>query len=97
MKVDHNLVMHIAKLARIRVDVDELDMYSTQLESILNFIDQLNEFQSEAVEAPAIEEISALVTGSDDVVEVSDIREKAIEQAPKKTGTSFVVPKVVEG
>ena len=42
-------VKHVAKLSRLALTKEELEMYSDQLSSILNFVDKLNEIDTESV------------------------------------------------
>ena len=46
-------VKHVAKLSRLELTNEELEMYSEQLSSILDFVDKLNEVDTENVEATA--------------------------------------------
>ena len=42
-------VKHVAKLSRLGLTKEELEMYSDQLSSILDFVDKLNEINTENV------------------------------------------------
>ena len=42
-KLTKEEVMHVAKLARIEIDDDELAMYQVKLKQILNEIEKINE------------------------------------------------------
>ncbi|MFA7681702.1 MAG: Asp-tRNA(Asn)/Glu-tRNA(Gln) amidotransferase subunit GatC [Candidatus Peribacteraceae bacterium] len=46
-------VRHIAKLARLHLSEEEVERFSRELSSILNYIDQLQEVDTSAVEATA--------------------------------------------
>ena len=48
MNVDHDLVLHIAKLARIELTETETETFSSQLGAILEYIEKLNEVREDA-------------------------------------------------
>ena len=43
MAVDRDEVLHIARLARLRLTDDEVETFGAQLSDILDYVDQLNE------------------------------------------------------
>src|SRR4030042_2700377 len=90
---------HIAKLARMELTEKEKEKFSTELSSILDYIDKLNQ-----VETKAIEPISQ-ITGLENIVREdaprkedtrSNIRDKFIKAAPAKKDNYFKVPKILE-
>ncbi len=61
-------VRHIAKLARLNISDDEVDKFATELTSILQYIDMLQEVDTKNVEA------STQVTGLTNGNRVDEIR-----------------------
>ena len=95
MSVDKSTVSRVARLARIHIDEDRLEPMAAELSSIMSWIEQLNEVNTDNVEP------LASVTGHalplrDDVVTDGEISEKVTQNAPESTSGFFVVPKVVE-
>ena len=50
-KLTPDQVRHIAKLARLRLTDDEVEKFTTELSSILGYIEQLSEVDTKGVEA----------------------------------------------
>ena len=50
MKIDKNTILKIAKLSRIKIEDSELDELSSQLSSIVDWVEQLNEVNTENIE-----------------------------------------------
>ena len=95
MSVDKSTVSRVARLARIHIDEDRLEPMAAELSSIMSWIEQLNEVNTDNVEP------LASVTGHalplrDDVVTDGEISDKVTQNAPESTSGFFVVPKVVE-
>jgi aspartyl-tRNA(Asn)/glutamyl-tRNA(Gln) amidotransferase subunit C len=94
MSLDPATVRRIAKLARIRVEDDQVVPLQAQLNTILGWIEQLNE-----VNVDGIEPLTGLQMASrlrDDVVTDGGIAEAVLANAPDREGAFFTVPKVVE-
>lgn len=60
-------VRHVAKLARLALSDEEVLKFSTQLTSVLQYIDVLNEVDTEGVEP------TAQVTGLSNVLRADDV------------------------
>ena len=95
MSVDKSTVAKIARLARINVPDDRLQPLAEELNSILSWIDDLNEVETNHVEP------LASVTGHalplrDDVVTDGDCVDRVFANVPEAASGFFVVPKVVE-
>src|ERR1700730_14980252 len=111
MKVTEKDVAYVADLANLELTTDERTRMLHDLNSILDYIDRLNELDTDKV-APMIQ--VAERSGVDDSRQVSDrfayairddirygLRESlphdvAIKNAPETDGTFFEVPKVIE-
>ena len=53
MKLTKEQVEHVAKLARLRLSAAEVEKFQTQLSGILDYVEQLNEVNTESVEPTA--------------------------------------------
>ena len=95
MSVDKDTVRRIARLARIRVQEEELQPLAQELSSILEWIGQLNEVDTEGVEPMTSVEDMPMKKRPDEVTDGNCV-EDILANAPKREGNFFVVPKVVE-
>jgi aspartyl-tRNA(Asn)/glutamyl-tRNA(Gln) amidotransferase subunit C len=95
MSVDINTVKRVARLARIAVSDAEADKLTGDLNTILGFVEQLNEVDVSGVEPmTAVVAIKAKMRG--DVVTDGEQAGKVLANAPGGNERFFVVPKVVE-
>lgn len=84
----------VAVLARLKLTAAERDRMAAQLGDILEYVDMLNEVDTEDVEpmAHAVELMNVL---RDDVERESLPREAALANAPKTDGECFLVPPIL--
>jgi len=95
MSVDRETVRRIARLARIRVEEEELEPLAGELSAILKWIEQLAEVDTEGVAPMTSVEAMEMKKREDEVTDgfcVEDI----LANAPAREGDFFAVPKVVE-
>jgi aspartyl-tRNA(Asn)/glutamyl-tRNA(Gln) amidotransferase subunit C len=95
MSLDLATVRRIATLARIHVEDAELGALQADLNSILGWIEQLNEVNVDGVE-PLTGAAQMALKMRDDVVSDGGYPDKVLANAPERAGDFFVVPKVVE-
>jgi len=95
MIIDAATVRRVAKLAHIREREDRLDALATELSGILQWIEQLNEVDTEGVE-PMASAVAVALPMREDVVTDGGDRAAILANAPSARGGFFVVPKVVE-
>lgn len=88
-------VRHIAKLARLQLDEQELVTYTGQLDRILGFFDQLKQIDTEGVPVTA-HPLPVSNAFRDDVARPSLPLEAALANAPQREGDAFRVPKILE-
>ena len=94
-KIDPDQVRRIARLARINLTTDELDQFAGQLSDVLDYVDQLNELNTEGVE-PTTHPLKISNVFRDDKAAQSLSSKEALANAPRKHGDFFAVPKVLE-
>ena len=95
MAIDKEIIKHVAHLARIELQPNELDKLSGELHAILGFIDKLSNLNVEQVKPVShILPISNVLR--EDKLQVSLSSEEALENAPSKKGNFFSVPKIIE-
>ncbi len=95
MKIDKNTINKIARLSRIKLDDKESEDYIKDLNSILDWVEQLNEVNTENVE-PLSNISSSILPTREDVSSDSNSSDEILENAPDKLEGFFAVPKVVE-
>lgn len=95
MAIDRNTVAKVARLARIAVSDAEAEALRGELNTILGFVEQLNE-----VDVAGIEPMTAVVhmpmKRRADTVTEGDQADRILANAPVREGPFFAVPKVVE-
>ena len=94
MSVTRKEVEHIAQLAQLRFKNEELENFTSQLNEILNYVDKLNELDTENVE-PLSHPVEEFNKFRDDELKPSIEREEALKNAPDRTDEFFKVPKVI--
>ncbi len=95
MALDRKDVERVARLARLELSEEELELYTRQLGDILGYVEQLNDADVEGVE-PLAHGSHGANAFRNDVVRPSLEREKALGGAPDSDGWHFRVPKVIE-
>jgi aspartyl-tRNA(Asn)/glutamyl-tRNA(Gln) amidotransferase subunit C len=95
MSVDKQTVKRVARLARIAVDDAEAEKLRGDLNTILGFVEQLNEVDVAGVE-PMTAVVAMKMRMREDVVTDGDFAPKVLANAPGDADQFFVVPKVVE-
>ncbi|MHB9039643.1 MAG: Asp-tRNA(Asn)/Glu-tRNA(Gln) amidotransferase subunit GatC [Melioribacteraceae bacterium] len=94
MSITKKDVEYIAQLARLRFKDEELENFTSQLNEILNYVDKLNELDTENVE-PLSHPVEEFNKFRDDELKPSIEREEALKNAPDRTDEFFKVPKVI--
>jgi aspartyl-tRNA(Asn)/glutamyl-tRNA(Gln) amidotransferase subunit C len=94
MSVSIKDVEHIAKLAKLKFNETELIKMAKELNSILDYINKLNEIDTSNVE-PLSHVIDLKNVFREDKVKESYPVEEVLKNAPSKTNEFFKVPKVI--
>ena len=95
MSVDQATVKRVARLARIKVPDGDLPRLAGELNSILGWIEQLNEVDVSKVE-PMTSVVSMKMKMRNDEVTDGHYPQKITANAPAQEDAFFMVPKVVE-
>ena len=95
MSLDEAQVYNIAQLARIEINPDDITEYTRDLSNILKMVDQLQQANTENVEALSNPLEQTLRLRPDQVSE-SNQRDKFLQNAPLTENGLFLVPKVIE-
>lgn len=95
MQVDEATVRRIARLARIKISDAEAKSLEQELSGILDWVKQLDEVDTAAVE-PMTRVVAQKLKMRDDIVTDGEIADAVTANAPLVEDHYFVVPKVVE-
>ena len=94
MKISADEVRHVADLARLDLPEDRLELFTSQLNNILVYMDKLNELDTSEIE-PTTHVVDMKNAFREDEVRDSLDMEKALANAPQEDRGSFVVPRVI--
>lgn len=95
MKISKEEVLHVAKLARLKLTDAEAEALSVDMENIIGFANKLNELDTEGV-VPTAHAIPMSNAFREDVVKPSYDRDAMLANAPSADEGGYTVPKVVE-
>lgn len=89
--IDRDQVLHVARLARLQLDADDVERMSGELSSILEHVERISELDLEGVE-PTTHVVALENVLRADVPRPSLPRERALEPAPDPADGAFRVP-----
>jgi len=95
MSVDRATVRRIARLARIAITDDEAKRLEQELSGILNWVAQLDEIDTSAVEPMTRVAAMKMKMRKDEVTD-GFCADDILKNAPKVDDHYFVMPKIVE-
>jgi len=95
MTIDLKTIKHISKLSRISVDDAKANKLAGDLNSIFDFIEKLNELDTDNVE-PLTSVAETTLKLRADEVKSENIRDQILKNSPEENEDFFVVPRVVE-
>jgi aspartyl-tRNA(Asn)/glutamyl-tRNA(Gln) amidotransferase subunit C len=94
MRITKEQILHVAHLARLELDEEAVEMFTGQISTVLEYVDQLQGVDTQGVK-PTSHAISLTNAFREDKQRDHLETEKALANAPEKEEGSFVVPKVV--
>ncbi|MDH7478648.1 MAG: Asp-tRNA(Asn)/Glu-tRNA(Gln) amidotransferase subunit GatC [Syntrophomonadaceae bacterium] len=94
MIITRQQVEHVAWLARLELSEEEKELYTTQLNSILEYMRKLDRLETSGVE-PMAHVLPVHNVFRPDEVQPSIDQEDALENAPDRQGEFFRVPRIV--
>ena len=89
--IDREQVLHVARLARLRLSDEEVETMTGELSKVLDHIEKIAELDLDGVE-PTSHVVELENVLRDDIPRPSLPREKALDQAPDSDGAGFRVP-----
>ncbi len=96
-------IKHLATLARIRVSDEQAVKFAGQIDGILKYVEEINSLNPEALD-PAMSNLNSThlnIFKGDELSALPEDRKTEIKNiilnnAPKRSGDSVVVPKVIK-
>ena len=95
MKITIDEVEYVAKLARLKLSDEDKVLFTQQLDSILLYIDKLNELDTTNV-PPTSHVLQLENVMREDEVKPSYPAEDVLAIAPERENSFFAVPRVIE-
>ncbi|OPX93508.1 MAG: Glutamyl-tRNA(Gln) amidotransferase subunit C [Syntrophorhabdus sp. PtaU1.Bin002] len=95
MKITKDVVEYVAHLGRLELEPDEVELYTTQLGRILDYVDALNKLDTEGIEP------TSHAVPFDSVMREDEVRDSigidgSLRNAPERKETFFKVPPIIE-
>ena len=85
-------IKHIAKLARLRIEDDQLDKFESEMQNIVGMVEKLPDIQDEMTLDPD----NPMILRKDVAVQDKFTRQELMQNAPQVKAGCLVVPKTVE-
>lgn len=85
-------IKHIAKLARLRIEDDQLDKFESEMENIVGMVEKLPDIQDEMTLDPD----NPMILRKEVAVQDKFTRQELMQNAPQVKAGCLVVPKTVE-
>jgi aspartyl-tRNA(Asn)/glutamyl-tRNA(Gln) amidotransferase subunit C len=95
MSLTEKDVKKIAHLARLNLSEGDIATYTPQLSRIINFIEQLNEIDTDSI-TPLAHPLDLSQRLRTDIVTEPDLRDKYQQIAPQVEAGLYLVPRVIE-
>jgi len=94
MKIDIKVIEKLENLSM--VEIEDKEKMAKELEEIVNFVEMLNELDTENIE-PSFRVLDVTTPLRDDTPVKNDIIKDVLAHAPKSKDGYFIVPKIIEG
>lgn len=94
MQVEKEDVLHIAKLACLKLKEEEIEEYRKNLQDILNFANIVNGVNTENI-SETIGSTSNVNVFREDEVKTFEDEATLLQNAPEKQNNMFSIPKVI--
>ncbi len=95
MKITKEQVEYVANLAHLELTEKEKEIFTQQLDSILTYIEKLNELDTEDIK-PISHVLPINNVFREDIVKSSLPLDKVLANAPDRKNSYFRVPRVIE-
>ncbi|EIF50204.1 MULTISPECIES: Asp-tRNA(Asn)/Glu-tRNA(Gln) amidotransferase subunit GatC [Sulfurovum] len=96
MQIDHTVLEKLEKLSHLRIDDSKKEAVIEQLSGILTYVDNLNELDTEALDASFSTLEGGTPLRADSPREADDIAKDILSHAPQANDDFFIVPAIIE-
>ena len=93
--MDKKTVTTISYLSRLKIDDENEDKITNDLQNIIKFVDQLNDVNTSDVE-PLTSPLEKTAKTRKDQVTAKNLKKELLKVAPSSNEDYFLVPRVVE-
>ena len=93
--ISYETIEYVGILAKLELSGEEKEQAKKDMESMLDYVDKLNELDTDGVE-PMSHVFPVNNVFREDIVTNGDDREEILKNAPERKDGAFVVPKTVE-
>ena len=94
MKVSREEILHIANLADLELEENEIDTYLQNLQEILNFANVVNNAPTEGIDITVGANEAKNVFRKDEI-KVFEDNQSLLQNAPEQEQNMFKIPKVI--
>ena len=95
MKINKEVIAKLSSLSKLKFNKEETELISEDLSKMVNFINQLNELETDGIE-PLIHMNEEINNWREDKVGEVLSQEKALTNSPVQDSTYFKIPKVLD-
>jgi len=96
MHIDDKVLAKLEKLSHLRIDESKKEEVKAQLSGILDYIENLNELDTESLSASFSTLDGGTPLREDTPREATDIAENILKNAPQGADDFFIVPAIIE-
>lgn len=96
MKIDHTVLAKLEKLSHLKISDAKKEEVMEQLSSILTYVDNLNELDTEALDATFSTLDGGTPLRDDTAREPDNIAKEILSHAPQSKDDFFIVPAIIE-
>ena len=95
MKINKEVITKLSGLSKLKFNKEETELISEDLSKMVNFINQLNELETDGIE-PLIHMNEEINNWREDKLGEILSQEKALANSPVQDSTYFKLPKVLD-
>ena len=96
MQIDHTVLEKLEKLSHLRIDDSKKEAVIEQLSGILTYVDNLNELDTEGLDASFSTLEGGTPLRADSPRKADDIAKDILSHAPQAKDDFFIVPAIIE-
>ncbi len=95
MKINEETILKLASLSKLKFDKDEMDLITNDMQKMINFIQTLEDINTDGIE-PLIHMTDGFNNWREDKVETMLDQKEALKNGPQSDATYFKIPKVLD-